>query len=67
MTFRTACGRDRALSLPDPAAGLDRPTVHMAADSIVMADVFDDAPGGPGRLTHLRRADLQKIATTVLF
>ena len=67
LSFRTECDRTRTLSVPDPSEGLGRSTVVAAADTIIGADLFDDAPGMPGRLRSLMRADLQKIVTVKLF
>lgn len=67
MAFNTSFDRVRSLSVPDPAEYIDPDLVGSAALNIITSDIFDDAPGTPGRLTSLHRADLLSVSTRVLF
>jgi hypothetical protein len=57
MTFRTALGKDRVMSIAGPRAGLAASSVSAAANMIIGANPFD---AGIGALVSLQKA--QRIA-----
>ena len=63
LTFNTHLNKMRTLRVPDPRPQLDIAVVNDAAQSMIAADIFDEALSMSGRLQSLDSAQREMVRT----